>query len=162
MAREKPFRARSAPGQLSLPTTKSGQRLQDTPEAVVISGVTVIARICAMLSRSRPGEKLWPQSVTSCWLFGQQAMCRLSPSCPQLTTTLSSTGRVSSHFLEYDLVDKAAIRELFSSPNTARMYTNEAAPTFSHITVTGADVTPNQGSQADQDQKSTQGYQMNQ
>ena len=43
---------------LSLPTTKSGQRLHDAPEAVIISDASVIAYIRAVVPKLRPGERL--------------------------------------------------------------------------------------------------------
>ena len=61
--------APGAPVLLSLPTTKSGQRLQDAAEAVVISDATVIAYISAVVPRLRPGERLWPQSAASFFLI---------------------------------------------------------------------------------------------
>ena len=111
-----------APGDpvlLSLLTTKSGQRLQDAPEAVVISGVTVSARIRAMVPKLRPGERRF---------FKRLCTDTRLPALSWRPYSLRR-GRATAHFLEYGSLDKTAIEGRWSSTKTAGIYIDEAVST---------------------------------
>ena len=121
---------------LSLLTTKSGQRLQDAPEAVVISDATVIAYIRAVVPKIDQAKGFGRKAQLLSQIF-QTTVYQYSSSCPELEAILTATWRGHSALDGmYGTLDKTAIRGRWSSTKTARIHIDEAVSTLEQITLT--------------------------
>ena len=125
---------------LSLPVTKSGQRLQNVPEAVVLDDPLLLAYLRVLLPRLEPGELVYPSSSATFRAAFRQ-LC-LHARLPALTPTWRPyslrRGGATAHFMQLGSLDRTAVRGRWLSTKTARIYINEAVAALAAIHATPA------------------------
>ena len=123
---------------VSLPFTKSGQRLKNVPEAVVITDPLLLTYLRVLLPRLEPHDYLYPGKNAN-FRAAFRRLC-LATRLPAVTPTWRPyslrRGGATAHFMEFGSLDRTALRGRWQSTSTARVYINEAVATLATITTT--------------------------
>ena len=121
---------------LTLPWTKSGQRLQAVPESVILTEAVTIACARAVTLHLRPqdlvypgGDKQFRQEFRHCCKVAQL------PAMSWLPYSLRRGG-ATAYFLAEGCLDKTVVRGRWKSAKTARGYIDQSLAALAHIAAT--------------------------
>ena len=130
------FQAGHPTALLTLPTTKSGQRLRNVPESVTITDPTLLDYLAVLLPRLWPGELIFPGGDHA-FRVGFPRICQ-SAHLPALDWKPYSLrrGGATAHFLQYGSLDRTAIRGRWQNQRTARIYIDEGVAILAGIRAT--------------------------
>ena len=131
------FTAGSRIAVLTLPFTKSGQRLQSVAESVILEDPTTVACARAVVGQLKAEDLIFPGGDK---MFRDQfrSTCKFAglPAVGWLPYSLRRGG-ATTHFLLEGSLDKTVVRGRWKSVRTARIYIDQSLAALAQLSATG-------------------------